>query len=138
MLCWASFFQMLAPFAIVGSEKVYEVKGRRILGRQNHWGIVQVENPDHCEFHHLRNLLIRCVFLSFYWTTQLLLVIFSPKFPLLYYREYYRDCRNRMQDLIELTSDIHYEAFRRRRLLEANGNLSVDPINIGALNESNV
>lgn len=39
-----------------------------------------------------------------------------------------------MQDLIELTSAIHYEAFRRRRLIETNGNM----IDIASLNESHI
>lgn len=39
-----------------------------------------------------------------------------------------------MQDLIELTSAIHYEAFRRRRLLETNGTL----IDMSSLNESHI
>jgi septin 3/9/12 len=51
--------QTLSPFCVVGSEKAYEVKGRKVLGRLNRWGLVEVENPQHCEFHHLRNLLIR-------------------------------------------------------------------------------
>lgn len=41
--------------------------------------------------------------------------------------------RNRMQDLIELTSAIHYEAFRRRRLMETNG-----MIDMCSLNESHI
>ena len=38
-----------------------------------------------------------------------------------------------MQDLIELTSAIHYEAFRRRRLMETNG-----MIDMCSLNESHI
>jgi len=54
----------MTPFAVVGSEQVHTYKGRQVLGRQNGWGLVQVEEPNHCEFHHLRNLLIRYVFLA--------------------------------------------------------------------------
>lgn len=39
-----------------------------------------------------------------------------------------------MQDLIELTSAIHYEAFRRRRLMETNGAM----FDLGSLNESHI
>lgn len=49
----------MVPFAVVGSEQVHNVMGQMVLGRQNGWGLVQVEDPGHCEFHHLRNLLIR-------------------------------------------------------------------------------
>lgn len=49
----------MVPFAVVGSEQLHEVMGRMVLGRQNGWGLVQIEDPGHCEFHHLRNLLIR-------------------------------------------------------------------------------
>ena len=49
----------MAPFAVVGSEQVHNVSGRMVLGRQNGWGLVEIEDPSHCEFHHLRNLLIR-------------------------------------------------------------------------------
>ncbi|XP_046658090.1 septin homolog spn2-like [Daphnia pulicaria] len=92
-------YRKMVPFAVVGSEQIHNVSGRMVLGRQNGWGLVQVEDPSHCEFHHLRNLLIR----------------------------------NRMQDLIELTSAIHYEAFRRRRLMETNG-----MIDMCSLNESHI
>jgi septin family protein len=39
-----------------------------------------------------------------------------------------------MQDLIELTSAIHYEAFRLRRLMETNGTM----IDMCSLNESHI
>ncbi len=42
-----------------------------------------------------------------------------------------------MQDLIELTSDIFYESFRRRRLMELN-NLMANAIDISSLNESHI
>uniref|UniRef100_A0A8C4R7Y0 Septin 9b n=1 Tax=Eptatretus burgeri TaxID=7764 RepID=A0A8C4R7Y0_EPTBU len=49
----------LLPFAVVGSDKDYQVNGRKTLGRKTNWGIVEVENVSHCEFSHLRELLIR-------------------------------------------------------------------------------
>lgn len=49
----------MTPFAVVGSEQLHNVMGQMVLGRQNGWGLVQIEDPGHCEFHHLRNLLIR-------------------------------------------------------------------------------
>ena len=44
-----------------------------------------------------------------------------------------------MQDLIELTAAIHYEAFRRRRLMELNASLIAgNPIDMNDLNESHI
>ncbi len=40
-----------------------------------------------------------------------------------------------MQDLIELTSAIHYEAFRRKRLVETLNGAIID---INSLNESHI
>ncbi|XP_057291275.1 septin-7-like isoform X3 [Hydractinia symbiolongicarpus] len=70
------------PFAVVGSNTVLEVGGKKIRGRKYPWGIVEVENIDHCDFIALRNLLIR----------------------------------THMQDLIDVTNDVHYENFRSDRL----------------------
>lgn len=47
------------PFAIVGSNTLLEVNGKRIRGRLYPWGVVEVENKDHCDFVKLRNMLIR-------------------------------------------------------------------------------
>eukprot|EP00794_Sanderia_malayensis_P018894 gene18894-20796_t len=47
------------PFAVVGSNAVMEVGGKKIRGRKYPWGIVEVENIEHCDFTALRNLLIR-------------------------------------------------------------------------------
>ncbi|XP_033028138.1 septin-5-like isoform X1 [Lacerta agilis] len=47
------------PFAVIGSNTVVETKGRRIRGRLYPWGIVEVENPLHCDFVKLRTMLVR-------------------------------------------------------------------------------
>ncbi|KAG7460016.1 hypothetical protein MATL_G00216740 [Megalops atlanticus] len=47
------------PFAVVGSNKEYQVNGKRVLGRKTPWGVVEVENPNHCEFVQLRDFMIR-------------------------------------------------------------------------------
>ncbi|XP_029358744.1 neuronal-specific septin-3 isoform X1 [Echeneis naucrates] len=72
------------PFAVVGSDKEYQVNGKRVLGRKTAWGIVEVENPNHCEFAQLRDFLIR----------------------------------SHLQDLKEVTHNIHYETYRAKRLNE--------------------
>lgn len=47
------------PFAVIGSNTVVEAKGRRVRGRLYPWGIVEVENPSHCDFVKLRTMLVR-------------------------------------------------------------------------------
>ena len=48
----------LMPFAIVGSEDVVEVKGKRIRARVFPWGIVEVDNPRHSDFLAIRSALL--------------------------------------------------------------------------------
>ncbi|CAI5667807.1 septin 5b [Oreochromis niloticus] len=47
------------PFAVIGSNTVVEARGHRVRGRVYPWGIVEVENPSHCDFVKLRTMLIR-------------------------------------------------------------------------------
>ncbi|XP_068177376.1 neuronal-specific septin-3 isoform X3 [Antennarius striatus] len=89
------------PFAVVGSDKEYQVNGKRVLGRKTPWGIVEVENPNHCEFALLRDFLIR----------------------------------SHLQDLKEVTHNIHYETFRAKRLNENGG---LHPISSNDTQESNL
>nr|CAB3265978.1 septin-7 [Phallusia mammillata] len=70
------------PFAVVGSNTVMEVGGRRVRGRQYPWGIAEVENIDHCDFTVLRDMLIR----------------------------------THMQDLKDVTNNVHYENYRSKKL----------------------
>ncbi|XP_030848317.1 septin-2-like isoform X3 [Strongylocentrotus purpuratus] len=70
------------PFAVIGSNTVVEVNGRRVRGRLYPWGITEVENPKHCDFVKLRNMLIR----------------------------------THMQDLKDVTRDVHYENYRLGRI----------------------
>ncbi|XP_012711190.2 neuronal-specific septin-3 [Fundulus heteroclitus] len=89
------------PFAVVGSDKEYQVNSKRVLGRKTPWGIIEVENPNHCEFAQLRDFLIR----------------------------------SHLQDLKEVTHNIHYETYRAKRL-NANGGLH--PITSNDTQESNL
>ncbi|XP_035207553.1 septin-7-like isoform X2 [Stegodyphus dumicola] len=70
------------PFAVVGSNTVIEVNGKRLRGRRYPWGIAEVENMEHCDFLALRNMLIR----------------------------------THMQDLKDVTNNVHYENYRCRKL----------------------
>ncbi|XP_014679522.1 PREDICTED: septin-5-like [Priapulus caudatus] len=46
------------PFAVIGSNTVVEVNGKKVRGRLYPWGIVEVDNPRHCDFTRLRTMLI--------------------------------------------------------------------------------
>ncbi|XP_072135343.1 septin-7-like isoform X1 [Mobula birostris] len=81
-------FKDRIPLAVVGSNLVFEVSGKKVRGRQYPWGVAEVENGDHCDFSILRNLLIR----------------------------------THMQDLKEITNNVHYENYRSRKLAAVTGN----------------
>ncbi|KAI0808660.1 septin [Xylaria sp. FL0064] len=48
----------LMPFAIVGSEEVIEIGGRKVRARQYPWGVVEVDNPRHSDFLAIRSALL--------------------------------------------------------------------------------
>ncbi|KAB7503884.1 Septin-9 [Armadillidium nasatum] len=45
----------MMPFAVIGSTLYHEVHGRKVLGRKTNWGLVEVENKNHCDFPILRD-----------------------------------------------------------------------------------
>lgn len=47
--------QSLIPFAVVGSERSVIIDGKTVRGRKNRYGVVNVENENHCEFVFLRS-----------------------------------------------------------------------------------
>ncbi|KAJ6186239.1 hypothetical protein N7519_007540 [Penicillium mononematosum] len=48
------------PFAVVGANsEVSTADGRRVRGRSYPWGIIEVDNEEHCDFVKLRQMLIR-------------------------------------------------------------------------------
>lgn len=53
------YLQEAIPFAVVGSNTVTEVNQKKVRGRMYPWGVVEVENIEHCDFTTLRNMLIR-------------------------------------------------------------------------------
>ncbi|XP_065533088.1 neuronal-specific septin-3 isoform X4 [Lathamus discolor] len=91
------------PFAVVGSDKEYQVNGKRVLGRKTPWGIIEVENLTHCEFALLRDFVIR----------------------------------THLQDLKEVTHNIHYETYRAKRLND-NGGLPPMTVETEENHESNL
>ncbi len=48
----------LMPFAIVGSEDIVEIGGRKARARQYPWGVVEVDNPRHSDFLAIRSALL--------------------------------------------------------------------------------
>lgn len=92
----------MIPFAIVGSESNVIIDGKSVRGRKNRWGVVNVEDQNHCEFMHLRNFLTRS---GFFCLCEILQANQS------------HIVRTHLQDLIETTAQIHYEAFRSKQLL---------------------
>ncbi|KAJ7387129.1 Septin-4 [Desmophyllum pertusum] len=70
------------PFAVIGSNVITDVRGKQVRVRQYPWGMAEVENPEHCDFIKLRNMLIR----------------------------------THMQDLKDVTQEVHYENYRAERL----------------------
>lgn len=46
------------PFAVIGSDTLVNNGGKMVRGRTYRWGSVFVENPEHCDFVHLRDMLI--------------------------------------------------------------------------------
>ncbi|PAV23968.1 GTP binding protein [Pyrrhoderma noxium] len=83
----------MIPFAVVGSERNVLIDGKQVRGRKNRWGVINIEDENHCEFVYLRNFLTR----------------------------------THLQDLIETTAQIHYEAFRSKQLLALKENAKEQP-----------
>jgi len=49
----------MLPFAVVGSMDEVKIGNKMVRARQYPWGTVQVENESHCDFNHLREMLLR-------------------------------------------------------------------------------
>ena len=48
------------PFAVVGSDREVPTRdGRSVRGRAYPWGVIEVDNEEHCDFVKLRQMLIR-------------------------------------------------------------------------------
>jgi len=70
------------PMAVVGSNTIVEIDGKKLRGRKYPWGVAEVENLEHSDFIALRNMLIR----------------------------------THLQDLKDVTNNVHYENYRCRKL----------------------
>ncbi|KAJ3405161.1 hypothetical protein CcCBS67573_g03858 [Chytriomyces confervae] len=52
-------FEKFIPFSVVGSDDYIVKNGVKVRARVYRWGAVEVENEQHCDFVHLREMLIR-------------------------------------------------------------------------------
>ena len=43
----------------MGADKEIDVNGTKIRGRRYPWGVIDVDNEDHCDFIKLRQMLVR-------------------------------------------------------------------------------
>lgn len=49
----------VAPYAVIGSNSLFKnAEGKLVRARKYHWGMVEIENPLHCDFVQLRDLLL--------------------------------------------------------------------------------
>ncbi|CAF4037718.1 unnamed protein product [Adineta steineri] len=60
----------LLPLAIIGSNETVKVGNQYVRARQYPWGVVQVENENHCDFKKLRDSLIEKNMLDLIETTH--------------------------------------------------------------------
>lgn len=104
--------QSLIPFAVIGSEKSIVVGGKQVRGRQNRWGVINgTYKPLPSHFNPLpspkpqQNPPL----------TNIAPVEDENHCEFIYLRNFLT--RTHLQDLIETTSQIHYESFRAKQLL---------------------
>merc|ERR1712141_311454 len=67
------------PFAVVGPNDFVKVGNKNVRARQYPWGVVQVENENHCDFTKLREMLIRTNMEDLRDTTQGKNLLFESK-----------------------------------------------------------
>ena len=88
-----------------------EASSKKVRGRVYPWGVAEVDSLDHCDFVVLRNMLIRYISME----------LFS----------FYSICctlhRTHMQDLKDVTNNVHYENFRCKKLAGVVGPMAGDP-----------
>lgn len=46
------------PFAVMGSQSLVDNGTEKVRGRKYRWGVVEVDNPEHCDFIHLQQMLM--------------------------------------------------------------------------------
>lgn len=49
----------VSPYAIIGSNAMFKnADGKLVRARKYHWGMVEIENPEHCDFVYLKEVLL--------------------------------------------------------------------------------
>lgn len=156
------------PFAVVGSDKEYQVNGKRVLGRKTPWGIVEGASCGLLAFF-LQMLTPRCsiaydgfkwILFNFILQWKIPIIVNLPCWGISWsgkqvWSGYFsiRAClvtfvasitqastmclflRSHLQDLKEVTHNIHYETYRAKRLNENGG---LHPISCNDTQESNL
>ena len=51
-------FESFVPFTVIGADTMVDVAGKKVRARKYRWGVVEVENEAHCDFVHLRKMLM--------------------------------------------------------------------------------
>jgi septin 7 len=114
------------PFAIVGSNTAVKTRdGRIVRAREYPWGVIEVDNEEHCDFVKLRQMLIRYsaflpLFLSPFCLVCLSLRLTSHISEICFdYAGLWMvaDYRTHMEELKEKTSDVLYENYRSDKLM---------------------
>lgn len=76
------------PFAVIGSNEYHEnSQGKLIRGRKYKWGIADVENPKHCDFMLLREIMMGSNMLDLILSTE----VHYENFRSLYLGEKFKD-----------------------------------------------
>lgn len=93
------------PFAVVGSTEVHDVEGKKVRGRKYPWGLVEGNFNKYKAW-----MISNMIFLFLY----ALLVENLEHCDFVALRNML--LRTHLQDLKEVTSNVHYENFRFRKL----------------------
>ncbi|GAB5568687.1 septin-7 isoform X2 [Prionailurus iriomotensis] len=108
------------PLAVVGSNTIIEVNGKRVRGRQYPWGVAEVENGEHCDFTILRNMLIRFEIWQSggheRWSMAEIGMDDEKRETLMNQSIATPGQVTHMQDLKDVTNNVHYENYRSRKL----------------------
>lgn len=150
------------PFAVVGSDKEYQVNGKRVLGRKTPWGIVEGASCGLLPSF-LQMLMAWCsipygvfkwILFHFLLQWKIPVTVSLPSWGISWsgkplWRGYFSTeahrishrlilclfLRSHLQDLKEVTHNIHYETYRAKRLNENGG---LHPISCNDTQESNL
>jgi septin family protein len=106
-------YEAYVPFSVIGADSFVDVGGKSMRARKYRWGIVNVEDENHCDFVHLRDMLIQYVLLLMVcYICIVSLIVLSVD-------------RHNLRDIIETCNGIHYFNYRMNRLRSSGRPISV-------------